>query len=165
MIPHAAHRPNKKRLSEPGTEGTEVPDGQLSTHPPLWWYLSVCMATQAAGHPWGSVCVCARARVCVCVCVRVRENVCGEGRLMCEYDTCARTRTRARTQTDTATHLVNLRLVLDVLSAVRIAQCGERLIIVPVSRAHVGHHDRLGVAAKGVLCVCVCVYVCVRVCV
>ncbi len=47
--------------------------------------------------------------------------------------------------------LYQAHLVLDVLGAVGVAQRGHGLVIVPVGGADVGHHDRLGVAAEGVL--------------
>mmetsp|Transcript_49217 Transcript_49217/g.111493 ORF Transcript_49217/g.111493 Transcript_49217/m.111493 type:complete len:244 (-) Transcript_49217:168-899(-) len=47
--------------------------------------------------------------------------------------------------------LVDLRLVLDALGAVCVAQRRERLVVVVVCRAEVRHHHRLGVAAQRVL--------------
>mmetsp|Transcript_33957 Transcript_33957/g.77860 ORF Transcript_33957/g.77860 Transcript_33957/m.77860 type:complete len:393 (+) Transcript_33957:1380-2558(+) len=46
---------------------------------------------------------------------------------------------------------IDLRLVLDVLRAVGVAKCGERLVIVPVGRAKVGNHHGLRVPAERVL--------------
>mmetsp|Transcript_27415 Transcript_27415/g.78766 ORF Transcript_27415/g.78766 Transcript_27415/m.78766 type:complete len:517 (-) Transcript_27415:561-2111(-) len=47
--------------------------------------------------------------------------------------------------------LVDLGLVLDALGAVGVAQRRERLVVVVVRGAEVCHHDRLRVAAQGVL--------------
>lgn len=47
--------------------------------------------------------------------------------------------------------LIDARLVLDVLGSVGIAQRADGLIIVVVSRAYVGNHHRLCVAAQGIL--------------
>lgn len=47
--------------------------------------------------------------------------------------------------------LIDARLVLDVLGSVGIAQRADGLVVVVVSRAYVGNHHRLCVAAQGVL--------------
>lgn len=45
-------------------------------------------------------------------------------------------------------HLVDAWLVLDVLGTVGVAQRRQCLIVVPVCRPHVSHHNSLGVAAQ-----------------
>lgn len=47
--------------------------------------------------------------------------------------------------------LIDAWLVLDVLGSVGIAQCADGLVVVVVSRAYVGNHDCLCIAAERVL--------------
>lgn len=47
--------------------------------------------------------------------------------------------------------LIDAWLVLDVLGPVGIAQCADGLVVVVISRAYVGNHDCLCVAAQRIL--------------